>query len=164
MTPAAFRKLALSLEGATEGAHGGHADFRAPAAGLRVAGLSRCEFGAWSSFAPEQQQMVTQPSRRCSFRSKGAWGQRRDQRQLAAVDSRAMLSALTMVWQNVMMAGGRISRCQRSRYMTVRRHGGMAMTILDHDLQTNCSHPIDRAAGRRSRDERRMVRSTGTSR
>ena len=28
MTPAAFRKLALSLEGATEGAHGGHPDFR----------------------------------------------------------------------------------------------------------------------------------------
>lgn len=29
MTPADFRKLALSLEGAAEGAHGGHADFRA---------------------------------------------------------------------------------------------------------------------------------------
>ena len=29
MTPAAFRKLALSLEGAMEGAHGGHPDFRA---------------------------------------------------------------------------------------------------------------------------------------
>jgi hypothetical protein len=29
MTPAAFRKLALSLEGAIEGAHGGHPDFRA---------------------------------------------------------------------------------------------------------------------------------------
>jgi hypothetical protein len=27
MTPAAFRKLALALEGATEGAHGGHPDF-----------------------------------------------------------------------------------------------------------------------------------------
>jgi len=29
VTPAAFRKLALSFEGASEGAHGGHADFRA---------------------------------------------------------------------------------------------------------------------------------------
>jgi hypothetical protein len=29
MTPASFRKLALSLEGALEGAHGGHRDFRA---------------------------------------------------------------------------------------------------------------------------------------
>jgi hypothetical protein len=28
MTPAAFAKLALSLDGAVEGAHGGHADFR----------------------------------------------------------------------------------------------------------------------------------------
>jgi len=29
MTPAAFAKLALSLDGATAGAHGGHPDFRA---------------------------------------------------------------------------------------------------------------------------------------
>ena len=29
MTPAGFRKIALSLKGATEGAHRGHADFRA---------------------------------------------------------------------------------------------------------------------------------------
>jgi hypothetical protein len=28
MTPAAFAKIALSLDGAVEGAHGGHADFR----------------------------------------------------------------------------------------------------------------------------------------
>ena len=29
MTPAAFARIALSLDGAGEGAHGGHADFRA---------------------------------------------------------------------------------------------------------------------------------------
>ena len=29
MTPAAFAKIALSFDGAVEGAHGGHADFRA---------------------------------------------------------------------------------------------------------------------------------------
>ena len=29
MTPSAFRKLALTLDGASERAHGGHPDFRA---------------------------------------------------------------------------------------------------------------------------------------
>jgi hypothetical protein len=29
MTPAAFARLALALDGATQGTHGGHPDFRA---------------------------------------------------------------------------------------------------------------------------------------
>jgi hypothetical protein len=45
MTPAAFRKLALSLEGAMEGAHGGHPDFRAGGKVFASLGYPGAEWG-----------------------------------------------------------------------------------------------------------------------
>ncbi|MFO1083934.1 MAG: MmcQ/YjbR family DNA-binding protein [Reyranellaceae bacterium] len=104
MTPAAFRKLALSLEGATEGAHGGHADFRAGGKVFASLGYPDASWGM-VKLAPEQQQMVIAAEPAMFVPVKGAWGQRgATSVKLAAVDSRAMLSALTMAWQNVMMA------------------------------------------------------------
>jgi len=57
MTPAAFRKLALSLEGAMEGAHGGHPDFRAGGKVFASLGYPGAEWGM-VKLAPEQQQML----------------------------------------------------------------------------------------------------------
>ena len=101
MTPAAFRKLALSLEGATEGAHGGHADFRA--GGKVFASLGYPE-AAWGmvKLAPEQQQMLVLAEPNMFVSVKGTWGLRgATSVRLAAADTRTMRSALTMAWQNV---------------------------------------------------------------
>ena len=57
MTPAAFRKLALALEGATEGAHGGHPDFRAGGKVFATLGYPGADWGM-VKLAPEQQQML----------------------------------------------------------------------------------------------------------
>jgi hypothetical protein len=86
MTPAAFAKIALSLDGTVEGAHGGHADFRA---GGKV-------------FSPEQQQMLVAAEPAMFVAVKGTWGLRgATSVRLAEVDVRTMRSALTMAWQNV---------------------------------------------------------------
>jgi hypothetical protein len=101
MTPAAFRKLALSLEGATEGAHGGHADFRA---GGKVFGSLGYPGAAWGmvKLAPEQQQMLVSAEPSMFVPVKGAWGLRgATSVRLAAADTRTMRSALTMAWRNV---------------------------------------------------------------
>jgi hypothetical protein len=67
MTPAAFGKIALSLDGAVEGAHGGHADFRAGGKVFATLGYPGKDWGM-VKLAPEQQMLVA-ASPRCSLRS-----------------------------------------------------------------------------------------------
>jgi len=101
MTPAAFRKLALSLEGATEGTHGGHADFRA---GGRVFASLGYPDKQWAmvKLMPEQQQMLVSAEPRIFVAVKGTWGLRGATGvRLAAADVRTVRSALTMAWQHV---------------------------------------------------------------
>jgi hypothetical protein len=104
MTPAAFRKLALSLEGAIEGAHGGHPDFRAGGKVFASLGYPGAEWGM-VKLAPEQQQMLVSAEPRMFVPVKGTWGLRgATSVRLAAADARTMRSALTMAWQNVTAA------------------------------------------------------------
>jgi hypothetical protein len=101
MTPGAFRKLALLLEGATEGAHGGHPDFRAGGKVFASLGYPGAEWGM-AKLAPEQQQILTSAEPKIFVPVKGTWGLRRATSvRLAAADARTMRSALTMAWQNV---------------------------------------------------------------
>jgi hypothetical protein len=101
MTPAAFRRLALSLKGATEGAHGGHADFRAGGRIFATLGYPDEEWGM-VKLAPEQQQMLVSAEPDMFAAVKGTWGLRGATNvRLAGADARSMLSALTMAWQNV---------------------------------------------------------------
>jgi hypothetical protein len=94
MTPAAFRKIALSLDGATEGAHGGHADFRAGGKVFASLGYPGKDW-AMVKLAPDQQKMLV-------VAVKGTWGLRGATNvRLAAADVRTMLSALTMALWNV---------------------------------------------------------------
>ena len=104
MTPAAFRKLALALEGATEGAHGGHPDFRACGKVFATLGYPGAEWGM-VKLASEQQQMLVSAEPRMLVPVKGTWGLRgATSVRLAAADGRTMRSALTMAWQNVTAA------------------------------------------------------------
>ncbi len=98
MTPAAFRKLALSLEGASEGAHGGHADFRAGGKVFATLGYPGKDWGM-VKLAPVQQQMLVEAEPAMFVPVKGIWGQRgATSVRLAEVDARTLRSALTMAW------------------------------------------------------------------
>jgi len=107
MTPAAFARLALSLDGAVEGAHGGHADFRAGGKVFASLGHPDKDWGM-VKLAPEQQQMLVAAEPGIFVPVKGTWGQRgATSVRLAAADARTMRSALTMAWQNVAAAKAR---------------------------------------------------------
>lgn len=101
MTPAAFRKLALSLEGATEGAHGGHADFRA--GGKVFASLGYPDAG-WGmvKLTPEQQSVLVDAEPEIFRPVPGAWGKGGATNvRLAKADVTTLKSALTMAWRNI---------------------------------------------------------------
>jgi hypothetical protein len=104
MTPAVFRRIALSLDGAVEGAHGGHADFRAGGKVFATLGYPGKDWGM-VKLAPEQQQMLVSAEPAMFTPVKGSWGVRgATSVRLAEVDARTLRSALTMAFQNVTAA------------------------------------------------------------
>ena len=109
MTPASFRKIALSLDGAIEGSHGGHADFRA--AGKVFATLGYPDPG-WGmvKLSPEQQQIVVAAEPDIFVPVKGSWGLRGATGvRLKAADAWTAKSALAMALRHV-TAGKRRKR------------------------------------------------------
>jgi hypothetical protein len=102
MTPASFRKLALSLEGASESGHGGHPDFRAGGKVFASMGYPDAS-SAVVKLTPEQQEMLVAAEAAIFSPVKGAWGLRGYTRvHLPAADMKTMKSALAMAWQNVL--------------------------------------------------------------
>lgn len=101
MTPAAFAKIALSFDGAVEGAHGGHADFRAGGKVFATLGYPDKNWGM-VKLAPGQQQVLVAAEPAMFVAVKGAWGLRgATSVRLAEVDARTLRSALIMAWRNV---------------------------------------------------------------
>jgi hypothetical protein len=101
MTPAAFRKLALALDGASEGAHGGHADFRS---GGKVFATMGYPDKAWAmvKLTPDQQEMLCAAEPDIFQPVKGGWGLRgATNLRLATTDARTARSALAMALKNV---------------------------------------------------------------
>ncbi len=104
MTPAAFRRLALALKGASEGAHGGHPDFRAGGKVFASLGYSD-KLRAMVRLTPEQQCMVVDAEPAVFVPVNGVWGRRGyTSVHLAAADTQTMRSALAMAWRNVTTA------------------------------------------------------------
>ena len=100
MTPAAFARIALSFDGAIEGAHGGHADFRAGGKVFATLGYPGKEWGM-VKLTPEQQQMLVAAEPAMFTPVKGAWRLRgATSVRLAALDARTLRSALTMAFRN----------------------------------------------------------------
>jgi hypothetical protein len=101
MTLAAFRKLALALDGAREGAHGGHADFRA--VGKVFATMGYPDKGwAMVKLTPDQQEMLCAAEPAMFRPVKGGWGLRgATNLSLADADARTARSALAMALKNV---------------------------------------------------------------
>ena len=101
MTPAAFRKLALTLDGASESAHGGHPDFRAGGKVFATMGYPDKDW-AMVKLTPEQQDMLCAAEPAMFQPIKGGWGLRgATNLSLAAADARTARSALAMARKNV---------------------------------------------------------------
>ncbi len=95
-----FRRMALSLPEATEGAHGGHPDFRVANKVFASLGVPDESWGM-VKLTPEQQEVLLEAEPKIFAPAAGAWGRRGYTHvRLAAIDRTTLLSALTMAWRN----------------------------------------------------------------
>ena len=86
------------MEGAVEGAHMGHPDFRV---GGRIATLHQDLSAGMVKLTPEQQQQFVKTQAGGFAPENGAWGMQGSTRvQLSDVDEDALGEALTLAWQN----------------------------------------------------------------
>ena len=99
VTAEKFRRLALALEGAIEGAHMGHPDFRID---KRIfASLHSGDQFAMVKLTPDQQAMFIEDHPDAFSPEAGAWGRSGCTRvTLKAVDEEALGDALTLAWRN----------------------------------------------------------------
>jgi hypothetical protein len=105
VTAATFRRLALSLPEATEGAHMGHPDFRVRNKVFASLGMPGKDWGT-VKLAPEQQEVLLAAEPAAFNPAAGAWGRRGwTQVHLAAVGAATLESALGMAWRNTAPKG-----------------------------------------------------------
>ena len=100
MSPGVFRRIALGLAGAVEGAHMAHPDFRV---GKRIfASLhSKDQFGM-VKLTPNQQKDFIEAHPEMFVPESGAWGRSGCTRVLLkAAREDAVGEALTLAWQNL---------------------------------------------------------------
>lgn len=100
LTGEQFRALALALPGAVEGAHMGHADFRAN--GRVFASLDAEESAGVAIVTPSQQRKLRQASPAFTAAA-GAWGKAGATKiALADVYADMAAAALSMAWEGAM--------------------------------------------------------------
>jgi hypothetical protein len=100
VTPATFRRLALSLPEAGEAAHMGHPDFRVRNKIFASLGSPDPDCGTLK-LTPEQQAMLVEAEPAMFRPAAGAWGRRGwTHVSLAAVNAATLESALAMAWRN----------------------------------------------------------------
>src|ERR1700759_520353 len=96
-----FRKVALGLPEAVEGAHQGHAVFRV---GKRIFATLGYPDESWGmvKLTPEQQAMLVDAEPEIFRPVPGGWGRRGSTNVfLSKADAATLKSALTMAWQNL---------------------------------------------------------------
>lgn len=101
MTQAQFRRIAVSLPEAVEGAHMGHPDFRV--GGKIFASLFPCDGKTWGmvKLTPDQQRQVVKIDPEMFEPVRGGWGKNgATQVRLATAKSAAVKSAMIMAWRN----------------------------------------------------------------
>ena len=100
MTPSQFRRIALSLPGASEGAHMGTADFRVGNKIFATLGNPDATWGVIGLTA-DQQAMLLETAPEAFVAVPGGWGARGWTRvRLAAADVATLKRALTRAWEN----------------------------------------------------------------
>ena len=96
MTPVAFARLALALDGATQGTHGGHPDFRAGGKVFASMGFKGAD-SATVKLTPEQQEMLVAAEPAIFTPAKGGWGLKGSTLvRLEAADEATVRSAMGM--------------------------------------------------------------------
>jgi len=104
-TIAEFRRTALALPEASEGAHMGHPDFRVRNKIFASLGVPDAAWGM-VKLTPEQQEILLAAEPGAFKPAAGAWGRRGSTHvRLAAVDAATLRSALAMAWRNVAPKG-----------------------------------------------------------
>lgn len=99
MKPEDFRRIALSMTDAIEGAHMGHPDFRAN--GRIFATLATDNRQGMVKLTPEQQAGYVRDAPETFVPAKGAWGlQGCTMVQLKSADKETVGEAMTLAWQN----------------------------------------------------------------
>ena len=101
MSSTRFRRIALALPQAVEGAHQGTADFRV---GKRIYATLGYPDDAWGmvKLTSEQQSMLVEAEPEIFRPVPGGWGkQGYTNMLLAKADASTLKSALTMAWKNV---------------------------------------------------------------
>jgi hypothetical protein len=99
MTPANFRRMALEMHGASEGAHMSHPDFRVGGRIFATLGYPNEDF-AVVVLTPEDQQIFVCLAPRAFAPVKGGWGRRGGtQVTLAAVKPPILRKAIKAAWE-----------------------------------------------------------------
>ena len=95
-----FRRIALGMEGAVEGAHMGHPDFRVHNRIFATLHDDR-EFGM-AALTPDQQEQFMRVHPDVFVPESGAWGRGGSTRvRLAAIPEETLGEAMTLAWQNI---------------------------------------------------------------
>lgn len=95
-----FRRIALAMKGAEEGAHMGHPDFRVNSRIFATLHDDR-EFGM-VQLTPDQQERFIRDHSEAFSPESGAWGRAGSTKvRLTSVDEETLGEALTLAWQNV---------------------------------------------------------------
>ena len=99
MGPDAFRRMALGMEGAVEGAHMSHPDFRI---NNRIfATLHHDQQFGMVKLTPDQQQKFIRDDPESFAPENGAWGRSGcTSVRLGSVDEDTLGEAITLAWQN----------------------------------------------------------------
>ena len=108
-----FRRIVLGMEGAVEGAHMGHPDFRV---NNRIFATLHHdpEFGM-VTLTPDQQDQFTRAHPDAFVPETGAWGRAGSTRvRLASVDKETLGEAVTLAWQNIVNKGASTKTRKRS--------------------------------------------------
>jgi hypothetical protein len=103
MTPNDFRRIALGLQGAVEGEHMAHPDFRAN--GRIFATIAPDTKWGMVKLSPDQQREFTAAQPGTFVPAKGAWGRSGcTMVQLASADRESVGEAMTLAWQGTVTA------------------------------------------------------------
>jgi hypothetical protein len=109
-----FRRIALGLEGAVEGAHMGHPDFRVN--GRIFATLHPDLESGMVKLTPEQQDALVRADPSAFAPENGAWGRQGCTAvRIAAVDDEALGEAITLAWRTLATAPSRRRRPRKRR-------------------------------------------------
>ena len=108
-----FRRTALGMEGAVEGAHMGHPDFRVNNRIFATLHDDRA-FGM-VKLTPDQQEQFTRAHPDAFAPESGAWGRAGCTRvRLASVHEEMLGEAVTLAWQNTVNKGASTPTRKRS--------------------------------------------------